>query len=338
MHLSVYGEGERYANFGSMPAEMACVKYIVTGQSMIVMMLAQKLKLFVGRNDTSGGGKLSDVKTFLQNLQPAEVIAFMNSSHSSGLPPIQFGVLSEKSLCYVPPGWVVCEKVLNQRVNIGVRLSFLPQNNNEQAMQRFKDNLRAIQELVINGCSHGHKTAVQLGVWLDVLWSRRGVSKTSVRIRVLHFGTNDTEEKPPPDQTRVRRAAMLDPRKGAMALADTEEDPLCLVNHQPVSTPITARAPCEASTTPLRSFERTYSGHTLHAWIAASKLYCPYYHKFILEPRSAWWCRRGPTSSGGSCHPHRMAKTPCRPPPDAGGNEPPELPLISAHLRCIFRI
>ena len=38
-----------------------------------------------------------------------------------------------------------------------------------------------------------------------------------------------------------------------------------------------------------------------------------------------------------SHHPHRTAKMPCRLPPDAGGNESPELQLISACLRCFFR-
>ena len=177
-HVQVFGEGEQYVNHGTMPAEVACIKYLVTGQSMMVAMPASRLRsFFSGKNETAGGTKLADVKRFLQNLQPAEVIALMNRCSTPDRPTIRYGVVSETNLCYVPPGWVVCEKVLNQRVSIGVRVSFLAKSLDEHS-HSFSADLRSMQELVINGSSHSSKSATQLGIWVNLLWQKRNKDPT----------------------------------------------------------------------------------------------------------------------------------------------------------------
>lgn len=167
--VHVYGEGERYTAFGTMPYEAAAVKFAVTGQSMVVAVCAMELESFLAPKKKGSSVKLQDMKQFLENLQPPEVVAFLEATSSCVSPAIVHGMVSEQSLLYLPPGWICCEKTLNSRVCLGLRISFLPKGT--QQNYKILKNVGSLRNAIINATSHNNPAVQRVDTWLACLRS-----------------------------------------------------------------------------------------------------------------------------------------------------------------------
>ena len=63
---------------------------------------------------------MSVLRDWIEKVQPKEIGTYVQGEASGCPGKVWHGILGPGSLCFVPPGWMVCERIVNLKETYGI--------------------------------------------------------------------------------------------------------------------------------------------------------------------------------------------------------------------------
>ena len=124
---------------GTESSQLASLRIQTKGYRLIVAIPTDQAigHLTMSVQADAPGLKLNSLSAFLTKMQPQDVAEFLKHRPGS----IFHALVPPSTVSYIPPAWLVCEKVVNYKCVFGIRAAFVP-------LQGAVEHVKHISELV----------------------------------------------------------------------------------------------------------------------------------------------------------------------------------------------
>lgn len=105
--LQSWGYGEDMVSSGLDNLQLPSLRMQTNGHRHVVMLPVEKLSLYIQSCQKGQRPSYKDLLSFVSSVQPQTLASYLSMFPNE----IQHGILSKHTLAYVPPGWLLMEKV-----------------------------------------------------------------------------------------------------------------------------------------------------------------------------------------------------------------------------------
>ena len=122
--LTAWGYGDTMVNVGCDVQQLASLRLQTQGYRQFIAIAASPLINFLKdkHKDSEGGVKLPMIATFVYQMSAADAAELITKMPKGSL---QHCMMPPQTLAYLPPAWIMCEKVLNHKCCFVLRASLL---------------------------------------------------------------------------------------------------------------------------------------------------------------------------------------------------------------------
>ncbi|CAE7220555.1 unnamed protein product [Symbiodinium necroappetens] len=133
--LAVFGYGEDMQQHGLETLQLPSLRWQVQGHRHVIMMPLEAVVSYLKSCRKGERVHHKDVVQFVSTAQPSSLASFL-SFHPDAL---CHALLGQNSVAYLPPGWILAEKVVNAKCVYGVRMLWIPKLASDRNLEAAAD-------------------------------------------------------------------------------------------------------------------------------------------------------------------------------------------------------
>ncbi|CAE7909469.1 unnamed protein product [Symbiodinium microadriaticum] len=133
--LAVFGYGEDMQQHGLETLQLPSLRWQVQGHRHVIMMPLEAVVSYLKSCRKGERVHHKDVVEFVSAAQPSSLASFL-SFHPDAL---CHALLGQNSVAYLPPGWILAEKVVNAKCVYGVRMLWIPKLASDRNLEAAAD-------------------------------------------------------------------------------------------------------------------------------------------------------------------------------------------------------